>query len=158
MEPEVLFCHQLRQLLRIVKLTVVKPMNEDKCVGMSVRMSVVVERGNECEDECAHVTPTYSSSRHNICLTSSQHNDRYPFGADKTFIVLQPGPSFTAFGIGENHPDDDEVYTTSRQRIRQAYRAAGRGYITPEPHLHRQAKQIVPGVTHAWWDADEDES
>ena len=158
MEPEVLFCHQLRQLLRIVKLTVVKPMNEDKCVEMSVRMSVSLNEGMSVRMSAPMSPPTYSYSRHNICLTSNQRNDRYPFGADKTFIVLQPGPSFTAFGIGENHPDDDEVYTTSRQRIRQAYRAAGRGYITPEPHLHRQAKQIVPGVTHAWWDADEDES
>lgn len=75
-----------------------------------------------------------------------------------TFIVLQPGPSFTAFGIGENHPDDDEAYTTSRQRIRQAYRDAGRGYVTPQPHLHRQSKQIVPGVDYAWWDPAEDKS
>ena len=73
-----------------------------------------------------------------------------------SFILLQPGPSFTAFGIGKNHPDDDEVYSTSRQRIRRAYRAAGRGYVTPELHLDRQANQIVPDVDHAWWDPNED--
>ena len=126
---------------------------------ISVRMSVLSSEGMNI-DESNRVTLILHtfSTQHPLDFNSNQHNHSYSFGADMAFILLQPGPSFTAFGIGENHPDDDEVYTTSRQRIRQAYRAAGRGYVTPEPHLHRQADQIVPGVDHAWWDPDEDDS
>lgn len=57
---------------------------------------------------------------------------RYPFGDNEScWILLQPMFSFGIHQIGADHPWDD-TKKTIRQKIRQAFKKAGREYYVPK--------------------------
>ncbi|KAK7476804.1 hypothetical protein BaRGS_00031965 [Batillaria attramentaria] len=84
-------------------------------------------------------------------------NSRYAFGADDCFILFQPELSFAQHDL----PDDTPVTNwdnpvTVRDRIRTAFRAAGRSYNIRETILYPMAHDIVKPLFDddplvEWW-------
>lgn len=86
-----------------------------------------------------------------------EHHSRYSFGSQDCFILFQPELSFAQ----HNLPDDTahtnwERPQTVRDRIRLAFREAGRGYQIRETVTYPMAHDIVKpcddgGPVVEWW-------
>jgi hypothetical protein len=85
-------------------------------------------------------------------------NSRYAFGCENCFILLQPELSFALHDLS---PDTTETNydnpTTERDRIRCAYRNAGRPYIVPADLTQPMAWDMIKPITNEdpiiqWWE------
>lgn len=63
-------------------------------------------------------------------------NSRFAFGSESAFILLQPELSFAWHDLPSDTPHTDwEEPKSIRDKIRVAFRNAGRGYHDPPPKL-----------------------
>lgn len=89
-----------------------------------------------------------------------ESHSRFAFGADDSFILLQPELSFAQHDLPEDTPVTNwEQPVTVRDRIRVAFRDAGRGYRIRETVLYPMAEDIVKPLSDSgpiveWWRKD----
>lgn len=95
------------------------------------------------------------------CYPSS--SSRFAFGAGRAFILLQPERSFLRHGLPADTPETNwEAPTTVRDKVRCAFRAAGRGYLIPPttrypmaPHIVKPLKDVEGAPEVKWWEEAE---
>ena len=83
---------------------------------------------------------------------------RYAFGAEKSFILLQPMYSFAIHDIGSDTPHTNwECPVTPRDKIRVAYKESNRPYHIRDSVIYPAAHDIVKPLTEGvgelveWW-------
>lgn len=85
---------------------------------------------------------------------------RYGFGCESAFVLLQPERSFLRHNLCDNHVEAQQP-PSIRDRIRTAFRQAGRGYFLPPTTRYAPAPFIVRPVHEddapfEWWQDDEE--
>ncbi|XP_052713399.1 uncharacterized protein LOC128187182 [Crassostrea angulata] len=84
-------------------------------------------------------------------------NSRYAFGCDNCFILLQPELSFALHDLSWDTPETNyDNPTSERDRIRCAYRDAGRPYVVPRDITQPMAWDMIKPLTEhdpivQWW-------
>ena len=85
-------------------------------------------------------------------------HSRYAFGAENSFILLQPMYSFAIHDIGEDTPHTNwECPVTVRDKIRVAYKVSKRPYYIRDtiyyPAAHDIVKPLKEGIGEVveWW-------
>lgn len=88
----------------------------------------------------------------------SESNSRYAFGSENCFILLQPELSFALHDLSPDTPETNyDNPITERERIRCAYRNAGRPYIIPRDITQPMAWDMIKPITDHdeiihWWE------
>ena len=86
-----------------------------------------------------------------------ENHSRYSFGAPNCYILLQPEISFAQYDFDEDTPFTDwDSPKTPRDRIRLAFRQAGRGYPIRNTIYYPMAHDIVRPIEYdgdviEWW-------
>ncbi|CAH1802557.1 unnamed protein product [Owenia fusiformis] len=88
----------------------------------------------------------------------SENHSRYGFESENCFVLLQPELSFAHHDLPPDTPETKwETPETIRDKIRVAYRDAGRGYHIRDTVVYPMAHDIVKPLTDkddviTWWE------
>ena len=86
-----------------------------------------------------------------------QDHPRYAHGADNSYILFQPELSFAFHDLPSDTPETNwDVPKTVRDRIRVAFKDAGRRYTVPDSIYHPMVEEMIRPVKetddfYKWW-------